>query len=277
MDKTTVKIACVQLNLKQCFSEKAFYNYVEKIFKQSEADVLIFPEDISFCLAWAKEESFKLLSFKSKIESLSTFILSRINLNKMGNWVSAPKIERIIRRTFQSLTEKYNKVAVAGSIYVQRPNGRFNSSLVFENGKYIGEYLKQNLVPLEISWGIKGDYNSSPIQTSKGKIGVCICYDLNDPRVCKELTEKGADYIVAPSSGWRPYPWYPFDESTEMPQLQRAKENNITIFRPYCCGFLFPGLYFQGNSTIVDKDGIKMKSKSKNKQEILNYKINVNS
>lgn len=277
MDQTTITIGSVQLNPKQCFTEKAFYNYIEKIFQKSEADVLIFPEDISFCLAWVKEESFEIQSIKSKIENLSSFILSRLNLKKMGRWISDPKIERIIRRTFSSLSEKYNKVVVAGSIYVQRPNGRFNSSLVFDHGKYVGEYLKQNLVPLEISWGIKSNNDIEPIPTCKGNIGICICYDLNDPKVCKELTEKGADYIVAPSSGWRPYPWYPFDESTEMPQLQRAKENNITIFRPYCCGFLFPGLYFQGHTTIVDKDGVKLKSKSKNKQEILNYKINVNS
>jgi len=92
-----------------------------------------------------------------------------------------------------------------------------------------------------------------------------------------DLKKKGADYIVAPSSGWRPYPGYPFDELTEMPQLKRAKENNIIIFRPYCCGFLFPGLYFQGHATIVDKNGLIMKSKSRNRQEILEYKIDVNS
>jgi predicted amidohydrolase len=133
MDKTTVKVASVQLNLKQCFTESSFYAFIENVFKQSEADVLIFPEDISFCLAWVKEESIQSLSLKSSVEKFTSYILSRINLNKMGNWISEPKIERIIRRTFQSLTKKYNKVAVAGSIYVQRPKGKYNSSLVFEH------------------------------------------------------------------------------------------------------------------------------------------------
>ena len=59
MDKTTVKVASVQLNLKQCFTEKSFYNFIEKVFKQTEADVLLFPEDISFCLAWVKEDAFQ--------------------------------------------------------------------------------------------------------------------------------------------------------------------------------------------------------------------------
>lgn len=274
MDKTTVKVASVQLNLKQCFTESSFYAFIENVFKQSEADVLIFPEDISFCLAWVKEESIQSLSLKSSLENLSSFILSRLNLNKMGKWISEPKIERIIRRTFQSLTQKYNKVAVAGSIYVQRPNGKYNSSLVFDNGEYVGEYLKQNLVPLEIAWGIKGDYNSKPIQTSKGNIGVCICYDLNDPNVCMKLKKNGADYIVAPSSGWRPYPWYPFNRKKECPQIYRAVENDIVIFRPYCCGFLFPGLFFQGHSMIVGKYGeIIKESISIFKQEILSWDV----
>jgi predicted amidohydrolase len=283
MDKTTVKVACVQLNAKQCFSEHSFYAYIEKVFEQSEADILIFPEDISFCLAWVKEESIRIQSIgkqsiKSSLENLSSFILSRLNLKKMGKWICEPKIERIIRNTFESLTKKYKKVAVAGSIYVQRSSGKYNSSLVFDNGKFVGEYLKQNLVPLEIAWGIKGDYNSTPIQTSKGIIGVCICYDLNDPNVCMNLKKKGADFIVAPSSGWRPYPWYPFDRKTECPQIYRALENDIEIFRPYFCGFLFPGLFFQGHSMIVGRYGeIIKESTSIFKQEILSWNVVLNS
>ena len=239
MDKTTIKIALVQLNLKQCFNEKTFYSYIEKVFVQSlEADVLVFPEDISFCLAWVKEDGFSSQSLKSSIENLSSYILARLNLKKMGRWICDPKIERVIRRTFKSLTKKYNKVAVAGSIYVERSNGRFNASLVYENGNYLGEYKKQNLVPLEIAWGIKEDYSAQPIKTSRGNIGICICYDLNDPKVAMSLKKKGADYIVAPSSGWRPYPWYPFDRKKECPQIYRALENDIHIFRSYCCGFI---------------------------------------
>lgn len=75
MDKTTVKVASVQLNLKQCFTEKVFYAFIENVFKQSEADVLIFPEDISFCLAWVKEESIQSLSIKSSVEKFTSYIL----------------------------------------------------------------------------------------------------------------------------------------------------------------------------------------------------------
>jgi hypothetical protein len=114
----------------------------------------VFPEDISFCLAWVKESTpVKQSSFKTFLEKLSDIILSKIKLYKMGKWLSQNKIERIIRRTFSTLSKKYNVVVVAGSIYVQRNGDIYNSSLVFDCGDYVGEYLKQELVPLEKSWG----------------------------------------------------------------------------------------------------------------------------
>ena len=258
--KQLVKIAAIQLNMAQCFTEKTFFNFIERIFRinsfKHKADVLVFPEDISFCLAWVKETApVKQSSFKTFLEKLSDIILSKIKLYKMGKWLSQNKIERIIRRTFSTLSKKYNVVVVAGSIYVQRNGDIYNSSLVFDCGDYVGEYLKQELVPLEKSWGVKSNTDSEPIKTSKGNIGVVICYDLNHDYIIKEMKEKGADYIVAPSSGWRPWPNYPFNEKTERPQLQRAKDNSIAIIRPYCCGFIFPGLFFQGNSQIIDRNG----------------------
>ena len=259
----------------QCFTEKVFFNFIERIFKinsfKYKADVLVFPEDISFCLAWVKEaHPISQKSYKTFLEKLSDVILSKIKLDKMGLWLSQTKLERIIRRTFSSLSKKYNVVVVAGSIYVQRNGEIYNSSLVFDNGEFVGEYLKQELVPLEISWGVKSNTESEIIKTSKGNIGVVICYDLNHDYIIKEMKEKGADYIVAPSSGWRPWPNYPFDEKTERPQLQRAKDNNIAIIRPYCCGFTIPGLFFQGKSQIVDQNGIVVaESKSVYKEEFL--------
>ena len=273
--KQLVKIAAIQLNMAQCFTEKTFFNFIERIFRinsfKHKADVLVFPEDISFCLAWVKESApVKQSSFKTFLEKLSDSILSKIKLNKMGKWLSQNKIERIIRRTFSTLSKKYNVVVVAGSIYVQRNGDIYNSSLVFDCGEYVGEYLKQELVPLEISWGVKSNTESEPIKTSKGNIGAVICYDLNHDYIIKEMKEKGADFIVAPSSGWRPWPHYPFDEKTERPQLQRAKDNNIAIIRPYCCGFIIPGLFFQGKSQIVDENGLVVaESKSVFKEEFL--------
>jgi predicted amidohydrolase len=279
--KQLVKIAAIQLNMAQCFTEKIFFNFIERIFKinafKYKADVLVFPEDISFCLAWVKESNpIAQKSVKTFLEKMSDIILSKIKLDKMGLWLSQNKIERIIRKTFTVLSKKYNVVVVAGSIYVQRDGDIYNSSLVFDNGEFVGEYLKQELVPLEVSWGVKSNTESEIIKTSKGNIGVAICYDLNHDYIIKELKEKGANYIVAPSSGWRPWPNYPFDEKTERPQLQRAKDNNIAIIRPYCCGFIIPGLFFQGKSQIVDENGIVVaESKSVYKEEFLIFNMEV--
>ena len=47
----------------------------------------------------------------------------------------------------------------------------------------------------------------------------------------------------------------PFDKEKEQPQISRSIENQISIIRPYCCGWLFPALYFQGHTQIVGQDG----------------------
>ena len=67
----------------------------------------------------------------------------------------------------------------------------------------------------------------------------------------------------------------PFDPKIETPQIERAKENNFAIIRPYCAGWLGP-FYFAGRSMIVDKMGnIISKSKTRNQTELLISDINI--
>jgi predicted amidohydrolase len=74
---------------------------------------------------------------------------------------------------------------------------------------------------------------------------------------------------VAPSNGYRPFPGYPFNFEKETPQIQRAKENNFAIVRPYCAGWLGP-LYFSGRTMIVDKDGkVLSQSTTRNQTELV--------
>ena len=53
-----LKIAAIQLNLVQCTSEIDFYNLLDSLVQESVnngAKVICFPEDLGFCLAWAKD------------------------------------------------------------------------------------------------------------------------------------------------------------------------------------------------------------------------------
>lgn len=266
----TIKVAAVQMDLVQCCDENDFLKLIDTLTKKSVAsgaEIVCFPEDLSFCLAWASESyrvtqirsnndnSFQPFKIKNLLETFIDLIISKIKLNSMGEWLSQKRISKIYHRVFSEVSKANNVVIVCGSLYERKIDGIYNVSYVYENGNYCGEFKKYKLVPIEKSWGVKAGNSAKPISTSKCEIGVCICYDLDDPNFIKELTDNGSQFIVAPSGGWRPIPNYPFDREKETPQIKRAVENNISIVRPYCCGWLAPALYFQGHTMIVGPDG----------------------
>ena len=280
----TRKVAMVQLSMEQCWTENGFYKYIESYVKESKekgAEIVVFPEDIGFCIAWVKEskrvENIKQnieveeLSIKSAFENFIDWVILKLNLRAMGEWLAQAVISRIVHRVFAILADKYSIIIVSGSIYVRKIDGIYAVSYVFDvDGKLIGEYEKHKLVSIEESWGVKVGRTNKPIKTSLGDIGVCICYDLDDSEFIKSIVDNGADFIVAPSGGFRPYPNYPFDFDKETPQIQRAKENNIFVLRPYCAGWIFPGIYFQGHTMAIDNTGkIIAKSKSKDDGEVI--------
>ena len=280
----TKKVAMVQLSMEQCWTENGFYKYIESYVKESKekgAEIVVFPEDIGFCIAWVKEakriENIRKnvevedLSLKSAFENFIDWLILKLNLRAMGEWLAQKIISRIVHRVFAILADKYEVVIVSGSIYVRKIDGIYAVSYVFEkDGRLLGEFEKHKLVSIEKAWGVMEGRTNKPINTSAGNIGVCICYDLDDSEFIKSIVDNGADFIVAPSGGFRPYPNYPFDFEKETPQIQRAKENNIFVLRPYCAGWIFPGIYFQGHTMAVDNNGkVIAKSKSKDNGEVI--------
>lgn len=280
----TRKVAMVQLSMEQCWTEKGFYRYIESYVKESKekgAEIVVFPEDIGFCIAWVKEAKrienirqnieVEELSVKTAFENFIDWIILKLNLRAMGEWLAQKIISRIVHRVFAILADKYAVVIVSGSIYVRKIDGIYAVSYVFDtDGRLVGEFEKHKLVSIEQAWGVKEGRTNKPINTSLGNIGVCICYDLDDSEFIKSIVDNGADFIVAPSGGFRPYPNYPFDFAKETPQIQRSKENNIFVLRPYCAGWIFPGLYFQGHTMAIDNTGkIIAKSASKDDGEVI--------
>lgn len=278
-------VAMIQLDMKQCWKEEQFYQHIKSYYEEAKnkAEIIVFPEDIGFCLSWVKESknvanirnnvAFSRYSFKNKFEVFVDKIIQNLRLRQMGEWLSQFVIDRIIKRTFSRLSKEYNMVSVSGSTYVRKSDGLYNVCYVFDtDGKCCGEYEKNKLVSIEKAWGVKEGRTKDPIKTSKANIGVVICYDLDDKELIRNIS-LGSDFIVAPSGGYRPYPNYPFDFVKETPQIQRSMENNILIIRPYCAGWLFPGFYFQGNSMAVKNGEILCKSKEKGMGEVMFVEI----
>lgn len=284
--KRKVVVAAIQPNATACSNEQEFYNIMRRyayVAKQCGAKVIVYPEGLSMWLTWCNESERvealywmnepKVSAFakRSFLERLSDWFFSVVKLRWLGEWMSQAKHYRIMKRTFSSIAKELGVVIVAGSLYTHKIDGLKNISMVFEkDGTLVGEAGKKYLVPIEESWGIKSDSTVDPIITSEACLGVCICYDLDFPDVVAELKQKGAEIICAPSGGWRPYPGYPFDIEKDMPQIKRAKEQNIPIIRPYQCGWMSPGMYFDGRTSVVDRYGlIQETSDSTTRQEIV--------
>lgn len=260
------------------------------IAKACGAKIVVFPEGLSMWLSWCKEServnsvywekspsAVTSLGVRGFFERLSDWLFKTIKLKWMGEWLSQAKHYRIMKRTFSSVAKELEIVIVAGSLYTKTSSGMQNISMVFEkNGDLAGESGKKYLVPIEVSWGIKASDRIEPIITSEGCLGICICYDLDFPDVAQTLKEKGAELICAPSGGWRPYPGYPFDMTKDMPQIARAKETGLNIIRPYQCGWMEPGMYFDGRTSIVDKYGyIVETSESTTREEVVLAEIEI--
>lgn len=286
--KRFITVAAIQPNAISFGSEIDFYKKIYQlshIAKESGAEIIVFPEGLSMWLSWCKEshrvkETYYgspvvRLSNVRWMEKISNWFFKRIKLNWFGEWLAQSQHYQIMKRTFSSVAKDLNVVIVAGSIYTRTINGMQNISMVFEkDGTLVGLPGKKYLMPIEESWGFKSSKIIEPVITSAACIGVCICYDLNFKDVVQTLKEKGAELICAPSAGWRPYPGYPFDTEKDMPQKERARESGLNIVRPYQCGWMKPGIFFDGRTSIVNESGdVVAESRHTNREEIVISKI----
>ena len=269
----TLRVAAIQAGAEVCLSEQHFRDKICALVKKAKdqgAKIAVFPEDVGFWLTFANEtyrvqqlragRVFEKLStttgWRKWVEDASDWILNRLHFNWFGEWLAQDRIARIVARTFSYAAKQYGIVIVSGTCYVRRKDGLYGACWVYDtDGKLAGEYLKHTLVPVETAWGIKPGKVIQVIDTRDYRLGVCICFDLNTVDAVHTLALQGAQLIAAPSGGWRPYPGYPFDAS-DMPQIQRAKEVSLAVVRPYSCGWMAPGLYFDGHTTIVSPTGL---------------------
>jgi predicted amidohydrolase len=147
------------------------------------------------------------------------------------------------------LSLKYGMVIV-GSLPEPHENKVYNTAYVIDRGELKGKYRKIHLFSL-MQEDRSFDAGDSWLlaETSVGKLGVFICYDLRFPELARRLAVEGAEILVVPGE-------WPKPRQDHWRTLLRARaiENQLFVVAANCCGMVGK-LDFFGMSMIIDPKG----------------------
>jgi len=222
------KIALVQFKASVDKNQnlKRILNYIHKASKNG-AVLCAFPEFMMFYTTSSQSPS--------KLASLSETIDGQF-VNSIAN------------------AAKENHIQVVGTFYEKskKKNRVYDTSfLVNKSGKIISSYRKVHLYDAlgfrESNKMIAGSKIMSPKQTSVGKLGMLICYDLRFPEMSRSLVSAGSEILVAPSA-WvkgkmKEDHWITINKT-------RAIENGCYVVAPDQVGNIYCG-----RSIVVDPFG----------------------
>lgn len=115
--------------------------------------------------------------------------------------------------TIEMLAEcaaKHQIILVGGSIPESDETGKiYNTSFIFnEQGKLLGRHRKAHLFDVEIKGGtvfresktLTAGNSITLVDTSLGKIGVAICYDVRFPELARAMVLQGAKILIYPGA-----------------------------------------------------------------------------
>jgi predicted amidohydrolase len=151
---------------------------------------------------------------------------------------------------------------IAGSLLELAPGAYlpFNTSLLFgPGGDLLAAYRKIHLFDIDLPGRVtvresasraRGDAVVS-VETSLGRIGLAICYDLRFPELFRRLSEAGTEIIVMPSAFTRPTGQAHWESLIRA----RAIENQCFLIAPNQFGRSSGGIEDFGNSLLVDPWG----------------------
>ena len=225
--KAKITIALAQISSKR-ENKKANLRKIEELTikaKEQAADLVIFPE-----------------------LSLTGYVV-RDQIYELAETIPGPatkKIEGIARKTgmhvifgMPELSEKTKATIFNTAVFIG-PKGFI--------GKYRKMYLPTHSVFEEKRYFRPG-YQTAAFNTALGNIGLCICYDLFFPEVCRLTRLKGAQLIVSISAS--PSVRRSF---FEILTVARALENTAFLAYVNLAG-VEEGLQFWGGSRLVSPTG----------------------
>jgi len=151
----------------------------------------------------------------------------------------------------QDMAGRFHLFLVAGSLLEQRNTRIYNSCHLFgKDGRRIGFYDKVHLFPPFGEDRYLAPGESIPIfDTSLGRFGVMICFDIRFPELARSLTLQGAQVLFCPAE-------FPAERTAVWATLLRARAIENQVFVVGCNRVGSDGRHhYGGYSAIIDPEG----------------------
>lgn len=141
-------------------------------------------------------------------------------------------------------------LTIVGSLAEPDGDKVCNTAWVIDQGKIVGKYRKIHLFSTmqEDRFLHAGD-QSLVVDTSVGRLGIAICYDLRFPELFRRMALDGAEIICLPAEWPKPR-----QEHWRTLLRARAIENQLFVVAANCCG-LQGKLDFFGMSLLLSARG----------------------
>jgi predicted amidohydrolase len=148
------------------------------------------------------------------------------------------------------LSRQYGMVIV-GSLPEPHEEKVYNTAYVLDTGELKGKYRKLHLFSLmQEDRSFDAGESWLVTDTSVGRVGVFICYDLRFPELARRLALEGAEILVVPGEWPKPR-----QEHWRTLLRARAIENQLFVVAANCCGVVGK-LDFFGMSMVIDPKGV---------------------
>lgn len=129
----------------------------------------------------------------------------------------------------------------------------WNSAVVVDSGRLVGRYRKVHLWGPEKEWVTAADQPPLVVETSIGRVGTMICYDLEFPEWVRLAAEAGAEILAVPAN-WPRFD-HPGRHPVEVAKAQAAAATyGVAVAVADRCG-IEDGIDWEGGTLICDARG----------------------
>ena len=163
-----------------------------------------------------------------------------------------PELAKETPRVLQELQRECRKLELVtvGSLPELHDGTIYNTAYVIDRGDIVGSYRKLHLFSTMREDQFLGSGNDTlVVDTSAGRLGVAICYDLRFPELFRKLALAGAEIICIPAEWPKPR-----QEHWKTLLRARAIENQLFVIAANCCG-VQGKLDFTGLSQLISPLG----------------------